>query len=222
MDDPVGVRRTLSPVIVQIGLLDPGQVFGWAVAITVVALAIGIGLSARVAHRRGRRALTVGLAVVTVLEVVVGVPFWMVTAFVSSSTSTEVRGDTGGRELVVRENGLWGTVYERHGLELHLLGRMSTTHSALAGYTGVADGRYAVRSSGSADGTGGRTVYLAWSVRDGWGLTQRLVIDDDSASQAARGRVPNSEHCEDDPHAPPSTEIDGSPTPFCLLPDPGS
>ena len=153
--------RCPAVVTYQIGDLDAAWSQVIAVMVIAVAAVAASAAGAVLAARRGRNGVMTALGFLTVGGVLALFPVLVIAAtFTRTWAYTEVEGDTGGRDLVVRE---WafllagdGEILERDGA---LLTRIGTTGSD-DGYMPFAAGAYTVTRDGDA-------VTLRWAFHAG-------------------------------------------------------
>jgi hypothetical protein len=152
--------------------LDQNRLWGWSVLVATLALAIAFGIVIRAAWRDGYQTWAVGTGFCVAVELFFGGTLVFVGLLVAGAY-TEVEGGAHGRDLVVRE---WsfllaggGTVFERDGIWLTALGRISTDD----GYMPFSEGDYRIRPDTDA-------VVLEFPFEWGKPFTHQLVIPDGS------------------------------------------
>lgn len=151
------------PVVVtyRVGTLDTAWTQVIAIMAIVVAAIVAAIAGAVLAARRDRAGVMTALGFLAVGGVLALFPVLVIAAtFTRTWVYTDVEGDTGGRDLVVREWALLlaggGEILERDGA---LLTRIGTTGSD-DGYTPFAAGAYTVTRDGDA-------VTLRWAFHAG-------------------------------------------------------
>lgn len=167
-----------QPVGYLVAGIDVTETRRIALMTTAVALLVLIAALARRAWRRKKDGAFVALLFAFLAGLAALVPLYLASMVVLRPwVYTAVEGDTGGRELVVREwsvlLGGGGEVLERDGLLLQRIGVTSSDD----GYAPFADGAYDVTRDGDL-------VTLTWDFEPGRPVSMTLPAAGDTVDRA--------------------------------------